>query len=509
MSALTIMSAANIEAKAEFNQADIISEQPEGEVHTFTRSGFAFSTIYGSVRQFKQEGTKIEIVYDADGTTVYLKDIISQLKVNTWVKGSIEGDKLHVPMNQLLYYYDDLGYGLFLGKGDIYEAGVNDYGWEYNADATEMTFTITGDGMMYLDGTDSGVYPYGQSLMAAFFTVDNTWTGYGDYESVFCEVTDIPNEQPDDLETEEWVFQSDKSDGYKVEVGIKDGKMYISRLSSHKYYVPIIGTIQDDKVVFESDQFLGFTTGSGYAIYFYGALYNPEEETITYQPELVFDYDASTKTLTSANPNNVLVFGSGKGSEEINYFEIYLNPSFQGICRMAAIPETPTIERYEDYWGFFYAFEFRTRNYGTNGEYIDPLDMEWAVYVDDQIKEFTPEEGYHVREPRTWFNYYFVDYEGGTDFYFNGNHVVNFIDYDFTTLGAQSRFTFEGETYYSDIRCVNVLTNEQYTIEVEHTGIRNLATEQFIARVFDLGGRPVEHTQKGFVVRDGKLTFVK
>ena len=85
------------------------ANQPEGELVTYTRSGNAVYNHGGTYIAAQQSG-EMDIVYDPDGTTVYLKNIIfksDSLFGDYWVQGTLnsDGTAISVPMGQSIYKF--------------------------------------------------------------------------------------------------------------------------------------------------------------------------------------------------------------------------------------------------------------------------------------------------------------------------------------------------------------------------------------------------------------------
>ncbi len=118
-----------------------ITEQPEGELKTYDRSGYYYYDNF----IYEQEGT-VNIVYAPDGETVYIQDILCNSGIGTWVRGTIEGGKIHVPMGQTLIRDDESMYGVMLAWGQTYyDYDSESYLFENDPTVTEVTFTINGN----------------------------------------------------------------------------------------------------------------------------------------------------------------------------------------------------------------------------------------------------------------------------------------------------------------------------------------------------------------------------
>ncbi len=134
-------------------EPSVIDEQPEGELVTYWRNGFYFCGFFG-----EQDG-EVNIVYDPDGETVYIQDIIYNSNIGSWVRGTIENGKIHVPMNQYLTWNgpkgSDDGWGYMLAFGQTFYDEDSGYSFAYDPSITEATFTIDGN-TISLDNSSFG-----------------------------------------------------------------------------------------------------------------------------------------------------------------------------------------------------------------------------------------------------------------------------------------------------------------------------------------------------------------
>ena len=73
-------------------RVDVITEQPEGELKTYQRSGGAMLSFWGYLFTTYQDGGAMQMVFADDGKTVYLKDPISQADAGTWVKAELSDE---------------------------------------------------------------------------------------------------------------------------------------------------------------------------------------------------------------------------------------------------------------------------------------------------------------------------------------------------------------------------------------------------------------------------------
>lgn len=156
-------------AVAPSSRVDIITEQPEGTLVTYARTGeFMTVSLYGYETTY-QTG-RVKVVYADDGKTVYIKDPLCYAEgVGAWVQGELSDDGLtiSVPLGQYVSYNEEYDYGLILAFGstmvidlgddfywiDFYDSGENEVC--YAVDPDNGTITLLGS-----DGSVDNPYPY-------------------------------------------------------------------------------------------------------------------------------------------------------------------------------------------------------------------------------------------------------------------------------------------------------------------------------------------------------------
>ena len=173
----------------------IIDEQPEGELRSYSRSGFAFEFINGGIYESNQSGKDIEFVFSPDGKTVFMHTPISGAitsnGINTadsWVAGTLdENGNIFVPLNQWISYDDELGYGARTGAF-VYTEDDGTSGYLLVQNLIAFTFTFNpADGSYSLDRLEGIDYTTSSPrvIYGAYWTNDYAWTGLGDFDSVY------------------------------------------------------------------------------------------------------------------------------------------------------------------------------------------------------------------------------------------------------------------------------------------------------------------------------------
>lgn len=269
----------------------VITDPAEGETKYYTRSGTAFYVSSSTVYSADQSGT-VTIVETSDGV-VYIKDPVTRFAQGTWVKGTKDGNTITVAGAQPLYYVSDYDATLSLNWGTI-------SGGNASRGSGDITFTIDGNTISLVGSSDT-------NIIGIFWDDDNSWQGYGDYDTVWTldegyvpPSTDLV-ELPEGATVETWyreqINTSSAGDesvtGTDVKVAFVDNDVYISGIFEDFPDSWIKGTIDGTNVTFESGQYIG--AYGTYSIWAYGT----DGEALI--DAFTMTYDASDRTLTSTS----------------------------------------------------------------------------------------------------------------------------------------------------------------------------------------------------------------
>ncbi|MBO4871186.1 MAG: hypothetical protein J5565_04300 [Muribaculaceae bacterium] len=159
---------------------DIITTPPAGTVKYYHRTGNSLIIKALRVMDVAQQGD-IEVIEGEDGY-VYLKDIVCFYEAGSYVRGTMEGNTITVPLGQQLHKYDLLEplitYCSELWFGDVYRTYANSVltsgSVARNTDITEAVFLIDGDNIMLQDSNPNHV-------LGVFYDDTYRWAGYADY----------------------------------------------------------------------------------------------------------------------------------------------------------------------------------------------------------------------------------------------------------------------------------------------------------------------------------------
>ena len=424
-------------------RAAVITEQPEGELKVYQRSGGAMYNSWGYLFSTYQDGGAMRIVFADDGKTAYLENPISQAPANTWVRAELsdDGKTLTMPLNQFIIYYDDYGYGLMTAWVDV---SVDDNGnivAVYNQDIQEATFTIGDDGTISLVGSSGDVENFECSGIGLIYDDDLTWAAYADWESVYTPFDETPVELPDGIEMEDfsmsYVDDYGNASGKMVKVGMMNNAVYVQGFSDYAPEGVMVGYMgkSDDMVSFESNQYIGI----GNSLFLNMVAVDADYVVLD---NLMFNYDAETRTMTA---NDYLGVASGMTLQEI-----YGQPVLAPYVDHAATPANPEVIDFVDegdLGGYNYG-SFNVPTVDTEGKFINPNDLYYRIYFDDdELFTFGPDEYPLVEEYMTDVPYYYTD---GYDFGVGGA-TVYFYETGFQRVGIQSVFRGGGEEHVSEI----------------------------------------------------------
>lgn len=284
-----------IEDTEEVDDNGIIIKPAEGEHKFYDRTGMGYYVSNQQMMVAEQSG-KIEIVECPDGR-VYFKDFISSLGFGSWIKGQKVGNTITIPVGQVIMYNSTYSYGLYVAPA-IWNEGAG-----YIQAEGDITMTVDGN-TITLDNSDE------DHIAACFWTDDNSFSGYGDYNTVFSFDPEaiVPElvVLPAGAQVEEWytkgsTYASQTLNPFKgnAKVAFVGNEVYLGGIFEDFPESWIKGTLDGTTVTFAKNQFIGYY--STFEIYATGD--NPEAENNdeTAMADFVMTYDATAGTLTSVN----------------------------------------------------------------------------------------------------------------------------------------------------------------------------------------------------------------
>ena len=118
---------------------EVIYDQPEGEL---VNCEISYSYYYFYDNETGTITLPAAIVYDPDGETVYMQ---LEQDETCWLRCSIAGNKITLPMGQYQWYDEEENQGCILTWGSLVQAANGEMQFQQDPDVTEVTFTINGN----------------------------------------------------------------------------------------------------------------------------------------------------------------------------------------------------------------------------------------------------------------------------------------------------------------------------------------------------------------------------
>lgn len=449
---------------------NIITQQPTGELKTYVRKGEAYQNFMNKPTYTIQDGMSINIVYAKDGKTLYMQAPISYAGTQSWVKGTIEGNKIHVPLYQSIIKDSDKNYGVIgicrWNKAHTY--------LEPFLRATEITFTVDpSTGVITQDGDDA---------FALLWSQDMSWSYYCDMHSVYTPLDNQFVTIPKGLATEQLAMTYKHNDEMHPELtdvnlvltGALDqenGKYYIAGLSQADPTAAIVGNVEGNTIVFPTNQFLG--TGMKFMAYFTPVNYTIEIMTMdfgggegmnfyitepTLKNSLVLTRDEQG-VLRSADDEAIMITRgiANQATVKQSYYISYLSPVIEYYNEHPSTPIAPEIKRYSQKMeeGGNDCLNLYIEPKDTEGGFINPQRLAYQVYVQTNGKVepyvFSADE-YRIAADMATIPFVFScrDLANSTDISVGGTEIYLY-ETGFENIGAQVINYSGGEEHRSTI----------------------------------------------------------
>jgi len=359
--------------------ARIIKEQPQGQQVFYSRSGSAYYSMWGYVLETSLSGAVGNVVFGPDNT-VYIHNLVSQAGTDSWVEGTLQGNSIVIQLPQVAMEFPDAGYNLEVAMVQ-YDAAEQWY-----AKSAKQTLTLSYDPATGNISSKSGDY------VGLCYDDDDSWSGYADWDMSFTAVTDKLVEAPANLQTTTYSLSADGYQGSLVEVGFSGDDVYVQGIDPNLPDTWVKGTISGNKVTFKNGQYVGADVEAGYHQYLMSA--TAEELYDSYYDEyyteysladndIVFDYDASTKTLSNSS-----LFLLNGGKTAVNYMSVLDKAQMAPFVEVAATPATPQItELFEGGASYFFNgygwgyISFDLPAADVDGNYILPDKLSYVLWV--------------------------------------------------------------------------------------------------------------------------------
>lgn len=456
---------------------------------------------------------KIAQLVVADNGDIYLHNPVSKWETSSWIKLTKEkGDTLVAHFPQILYT----------------ESGDNYYAFPLFYDAQKDTYApkslnetqyVADSKFVYKDGVLKQV----DDALISLVMPDYTWMDAGDSHLVVSPVSETMNTLPSGLadKAKTYIISYDKGGEDPVSVvvkGIIDGdKVYLSSPKANGEEQWMIGTLKDNKAVFQTNQYLGpDTLKTKYHVYLHTATFT-RKDTVDNEGNKVFKYDyTETPSLTFNYQADQDRFStSGDVAWVIRDSEVkgYALPGFYEFKDVAATPKDPSFAEFQPYSDQYKygIFNFVIPTLDVNEKYLNPDELYYCFYIDDDTKPHIFYKQDYVQMPVDSMSIFPVNYSDGYDMAPLDENVHQMYYYfdGFDRIGVQSIYKGGGEERRSNIVYVNY--DDVTGIKKTHsTDTKSISSVNY----YDVTGRKLERPGNGITIKkiqysDGTVTTKK
>lgn len=517
--------------RSDNEKSGIIEKAPEGKLKTMLGSSMTFYIYYDQVTQDESYGVAYESVW-TDSGDVYLKNPVSMLDWDTYIKGTVTEEGIKFDFPQIIYSAENGSetYDFYVDVLEFAEVESPDDPDDYISTFVPATDTRS---INFVKKEDGSYAMEGEYMLG--ITYDNYWQGYGEMELNLLPFEASPIEVPEGIEYDYSYILADELNGWDhtilrpIGIGEANGVTYISGISD---VIPsAVITAEFDKVkntlTIPTDQFLGkfdnhyvfMMVGAGYS--YYDDLW--EENMISFDiidEPLVFNYNPEKNVFTpivpESNEYSYLIFNFGNTmAYPIEYYAVDRIYSQGVISDFTPVdPEVIFVSdiNYIDP-EYSYSFEFNIFPDNAEGQILPSGNIYYNIYLNRQLVTFSSDE-YPDLMDAGYSEITDIPYglNVGSDIYASGNyHGVALTREDIKTLGVRAVY-INGDTR-AESAIITVNTNGE-PVDVDNVleiGTDHPSTTEY----FDMTGRKVSSEKaSGIIIKrtlrqDGTKTATK
>ena len=485
---------ADANAAKPIQKAEVIYDQPEGELVTYARYGRSIFVGYFGVQSQMVNG-KFSVVFGTDGKAYIQNPLWWNMSYDTWVAGDYDTETgiISVPVGQYLMYNEsaNLGVQLLWGNSILYEGsddqGNTGYFFEYFIDqeASAILFKVDGDNLLLLgcEGDPNAEFPqyYNATGMIGHFSDGSNITclEYVGPDQIIGKRQNIVPAVPANPTQLKWIDRG-TTDGqtqlnFELPTDDVNGNPLEPELLSYSIY-----TDDDQLYYFDAD------------------LYPSIDEDLTEVPYSVYN------NYWNFTPNAVCFYGSNHNGDPVfeNRIGIQVHYTVNGVKNSSdivyldwnivpAVPANPKASYWYDYaeYGMNYGdFSYDLPTEDVDGNPIDQFYLSFSVFIDDdQIYTFKQSDYPNdLTEDLT---------EIPASIFFNSWNISSYSTYLYYTetpfiehqVGIQVYYTVDGVRNASDI-----VYHEVFPISsVADASIINKPVAN--VRYYNLAGQEVTH----------------
>ena len=476
-------------SKAKADASGIITTQPEGEMSTnLYGSSTAYYLQYGYVLNDKSDGFVGRTVVNGD--KLYLYQPFSLFPSETWIEGTIKGDTVTFSPQPVFNHTSSKGVNTTYYMRRInYATGDSTY--TAPDDAADVKF-------LYRDGTMRMI----TDGVMAMVDGQKQWTGFGDADVVFTTITDKTLSLPEGVTPQPYTLYYSLTDStgevLKMDVAKQGDTYYFGHIVPDMGENWIRGTEKDGRITLDLPQYLGADSIYNYHLYAIPGTMAQEYFDLfgmwIATPKLsnspfVLDLDKETGVMKS---DSLLILNMGK--QQVFYLSLLDKPILRPLNDKPGKPNPPRFtefDAYQEHYGNGYV-QFIVDLTTVDGDYMDPDQLYYSLYVDGKVYEFKNPLYRRLTESLVEVPYNFDD---GYDFDIRDDGSRRVYIYEKTTdFAIQTIYKGGGESIASDL----------VQLDVTALGITGPSSEsQKVASVayYDLSGRRLSSPSGGFCIK--------
>ncbi|MCI6161519.1 MAG: hypothetical protein PUH24_06300 [Prevotellaceae bacterium] len=489
---------ANAVSKRHAKTGTPITKQPEGTVmDTFYRSSSESYFIgWGSVFRMPVDGFVGTLVKGTDGS-LYMADPFAMLASNTWLKlDKADGDTLVAKANQMVFqveYEDGARYDFYASHMVARQTEEGELTYVIDPDDADIKFVFRNDSLIQLGDGIIGMH-----------SEEGEWAGYGDMHTVFSTVRDQVVEASPSLAFTDYVMKfmsaSGGKDGQIVKVAFDGDNVYLKGTSPNMPEAMILGRIDGNKLVFDSEQYMGIDKVTQSHAYFFGGTahvvhndeYDIDEELFFLTKSLTFKYDAANRQMTA---DSAVCVNTGKKLMAYIYF--FKQPDMGVFTEMPLTPQQPTIisfSKFDPEMGYA-TLLFEYPKFDAEGRFMNPEKLTYKIFRDNEELTFYPDEYIKLETETNEMPY---NYDDRSRVFVNESaHSVCIFEDGYDKIGVLCIYRGGNETHESPMAWHAV--NGETGVDTVNTG--EIETSHYI----DMQGRAVQHPAQGIYVRMDRL----
>ena len=430
----------------------VITEQPEGELVTYVRSGNTLaleSFLFWAFVTASEQTGKVKVVYAPDGKTVYIQDVMYGYNLGTWVKGELDEQGLiHVPAGQCIYWSDEYMGGVVLTMGNI-GAYIDDESFMFADPLDDEIIFAIDDETISLLGTSANVDGeyYDVIGLTGFWTDDDSNLGSIDWNTIFTEVHVEPA-VPADPEAIDWDDRGNENGNNRFFFNINLKDVDGNPLDADYVYYSIYT---------DNDQIFTFDAAT------YG--YSGIAEDMTEVPSSIQYYDLHPESgyvyFYRTNAEGYETFFNERIGIQVHYIVDGVKNSSNIVywtkpIAVPAVPANPTADNWYDSGSEngYSRFAFTIDLHDVDGNPLVKDNVFYSIYTDDdQIFTFDANT-YGLNDDMTVLPYLFQNYDlypQSGSVYFYRTNADGYETFFTRRIGIQVHYIVDGIDNASDI----------------------------------------------------------